>query len=428
MQKIIKTRASAIMTGKYINRIGSFIQLDLDYYIRNSFYLIMARGALMACGLLLSVTFARLVSQESYGQWNYVFSIIGICAILTLPGMGTAITQAVATGHGRVLIDGTRHRLRWSMLGSLALAGVGLYYLLAGTAELGKGLLVAAIFLPFYQSFDGYAAYITGKKQFDRLAKYQIITQVAAILITVLVIYLSRNLVIIITAYLVSFTALKGYFFRTTSREAASHKSDPSAITFGNRMTIAYIPAMVRDQYDKIIIALFLSFTDLAIYSIALAFSEILSPLRSIIASLVFPKLSQMNREQAYSEVRKRWPLVIAGFAVIGGVLIALCPYAIPLLYSQKYAASVLYAQLLIVSVVISALDLIISKALFPSQRRVKDLYKLQISSSVMGIILVTVLVINYGLMGAVIALILTRGFSLVYSLWLAGFLSPRKG
>ncbi len=414
------------MIGRYINRIGNFIQLDLDYYIRNSFYLITARGVMMACGLLLSVTFARLVSQESYGQWNYLFSILGICAILTLPGMSTAILQAVATGHDRVLIDGTKHRFRWSLLGSLVLAGVGLYYLLAGTAELGKGLLVAAIFLPFYQSFDSYTAYITGKKQFDRLAKYQIITQVAAILVTVLVIYLARNLAIIIIAYLISFSVLKGYFFRITSREATNQKSDPSAIAFGNRMTITQIPTMVRDQYDKIIIALFLSFTDLAIYSIALAFSEILSPLRSIIASLVFPKLAQMDKEQAYSEVRKRWPLVIAGFAVIGSILIALCPYVIPFLYSQKYAASVLYAQLLIVSVVISAPVQIINKALFPSQRRIKDLYKLQISSSAVGIILATVLVISYGLLGAVIAFMLMRAFSLVYSLWLAGFLSSR--
>jgi len=414
------------MIGRYISRIGNFIQLDLDYYIRNSFYLITARGVIMACGLLLSVTFARLVSQETYGQWNYLLSIIGICAILTLPGMNTAITQAVATGKDRVLIEGTKQRFKWSLLGSLILAGVGLYYLLVDNTELGSGLLVAAFFLPFYQNFDSYMAYITGKKQFDRLAKYQIITQVAAILVTVLVIYLSRNLTVIVVAYLLSLSVLRGYFFRVASREVTSHKSDSGAITFGNHMTITQIPTSIMGHYDKIIIALFLNFPDLAIYSIALAFSEILSPLSSIIASLIFPKLSQMDKKEAYSEVRKRWLLVIAGFAVIGGILIALCPYVIPFLYSQKYTASVLYAQLLIVSVVISAPVQIINKALFPSQRRIKDLYKLQISSSVVGIVLATLLVINYGLMGAVIAFMLMRAFSLVYSLWLAGFLSRR--
>jgi O-antigen/teichoic acid export membrane protein len=232
---------------------------------------------------------------------------------------------------------------------------------------------------------------------------------------------------VIVIAYLFSFSLLKGYFFRITLREATGQKSDPSAIAFGNHMTITQIPVLVKEQYDKIIIALFLSFSDLAIYSIALAFSEILNPLRSIIASLVFPKLAQMDEKTAYSEVRKRWPMIIAGFAVIGGILIALCPYIIPLFYSQKYTASVLYAQLLVVSIVISAPVPIINKALFPSQRKIKDLYKLQISSSVVGIALATLLVINYGLMGAVIAFMLMQAFSLVCSLWLAGFLSPRK-
>ena len=124
------------MIGRYISRIGNFIQLDLDYYIRNSFYLITARGVIMACGLLLSVTFARLVSQETYGQWNYLLSIIGICAILTLPGMNTAITQAVATGNDRVLIEGTKQRFKWSLLGSLILAGDRLYYLLVDNTGL----------------------------------------------------------------------------------------------------------------------------------------------------------------------------------------------------------------------------------------------------------------------------------------------------
>jgi len=286
---------------------------------------------------------------------------------------------------------------------------------------------VASLFFPFYHNFDNYTAYLSGKKQFDRSARYQIIAQIIAVLVTVLVIYSSRNLTVIVIAYLFSFSLLKGYFFRITLREATGQKSDPSAIAFGNHMTITQIPALVKEQYDKIIIALFLSFSDLAIYSLALAFSDILNPLRSIIASLAFPKLAQMDEKTAYSEVRKRWPLVIGGFAVIGGILIALCPYIIPLFYSQKYAASVLYAQLLIVSIVISAPVPIINKALFPSQKRIKDLYKLQISSSVVGIALATLLVLNYGLMGAVVAFMLMQAFSLVCSLWLAGFLSPRK-
>jgi O-antigen/teichoic acid export membrane protein len=381
----------------------------------------------MACSLLLSVTFARLVSQEMYGQWSYILSVIGICAILTLPGMHTAITQSVASGNDRILIEGTKQRFKWSTLGILAMIGIGLYYFISGSPELGKGFLLASLFFPFYQNFDSYEPYFSGKKQFDRLARYRIAVNITAVLITILVIYLSRNLMLIVVSYLFSFSLLRGYFFKRTLGSITRQGHDPEAISFGNHMTVAQIPVIIRQQYDRLVVALFLSFPELAVYTIALGFASLLGPLSSIISSLILPKLSQMDKKTAYLEVRKRWLLVVAGAGVICGLLILLCPYIIPFLYSQKYADSVLYAQLLLISVVIAAPVTIISKALLPSQRRVKDLYKLRIYGSITEIALLTVLVLKFGLMGAVIAIIAGQTFTTLYSLKLAGFLSFRR-
>ncbi len=107
-------------------------------------------------------------------------------------------------------------------------------------------------------------------------------------------------------------------------------------------------------------------------------------------------------------------------------ILIALCPYLIPLLYSAKYIESVFYTQLLLVSLIIAAPTPVINKALFPSQRRIKDLYKLNMAGFVVSIVLLTVLVHYYGLIGAAIAIIVTRAFNTTYSLKLAGFLAFR--
>ena len=414
------------MLGRYINRIEKYLQLDLDYYIRNSFYLILARGTIMAGGLLISIAFARLVSQETYGQWNYLLSIIGICAVFSMPGMNTAITQSVATGQERVLITATKSRFKWSLLGSLVIVGLGIYYVLTGEIELGKGFIAASLFFPFFQNFESYAAFISGKKQFDTLAKYRIFTQVIVVLATVLVIYFTRNLMVIIIAYLLSFSVLRGYFFKKTSGRITKQEYDPEAISFGKHMTVTQAPGIIRQHYDKLIIALFLSFPELAVYSIALSFSHLLNPLRSIIASLILPKLSQMDARTAYAEVRKRWYFIVIGFGAIGGTLIALCPYLIPFLYSKEYTGSVFYAQLLLVSLIIAAPTPVINKALFPSQRRIKDLYKLNIAGFVVSIVLLTVLVHYYGLIGAAIAIIVTRAFNTTYSLKLAGFLAFR--
>ena len=413
------------MIGRHLSRIEKYLQLDLDYYIKNSFYLILARGTVMAVGLLLSIAFARMVGQEIYGQWNYLLSIVSICAIISLPGMNTAIAKAVATGKEYVLITATKSRFKWSFLGSLAIIGVGLYYLLSGESELGKGFIAASLLFPFFQNLESYAAFLSGKKQFDILAKYRIFTQLAVLVVTISVIYLSQNLMFIVVAYLLTYSIFRGYFFKRASRHITEREHDPEAISFGRHITVTQIPGVIRQHYDKLIIALFLSFPELAVYSIAVAFSSLLDPFRSIIASLILPKLSQMDAKTAYTEVKKRWYFMVIGFGVICGVLIVLCPYLIPLLYSSKYTESVVYAQLLFVSSIIAAPTPVINKALFPSQRRIKDLYKLNIASFIVSIVLISILVRYYGLLGAAIAIIAIRTFNTLYSLKLAGFLTP---
>ena len=414
------------MIGRYFSRLEKYLQLDLDYYIKNSFYLILARGTVMAVGLLLSIVFARLMGQEVYGQWNYLLSIIGICAVFSMPSMNTAIIQSVATGQERILITATKSRFKWSLLGSLVIIGVGIYYTLTGEVELGKGFIAASLLFPFFQNFESYAAFLSGKKQFDTLAKYRIFTQLAVLAVTVPVIYSSQNLMFIVVAYLLSFSILRGYFFKKTSGRITGQEQDPEAIPFGRHLTLTQIPSIISQNYDKLIIALFLSFPELAIYSIALAFSSLLQPFSSIIAALVLPKLSQMDTKTAYAEVRKRWYFIVIGFGVICGVLIALCPYLIPFLYSTEYTESVFYAQLLLVSSIIAAPTTIINKALLPSQKKIKDLYKLRIYSALIEIVLLTVLTLKFGLLGAVIALLVGRAFSMVYSLILARFIPFR--
>ena len=414
------------MGTRLFNRIGKYLQLDLYYYIKNSIYLVSSQLGTDLARFALSVTFAWLVTQEVYGQWNFILSVFGICVILTLPGMSTAITQSISTGHDHVLVQGTKQRFKWGTWGTIAVLGVGIYYFLSGDATIGKSLIIASLFFPFYHCFHTFAAFFSGKKQFSKVAKSQLITQIISVLVTIAVIYFSRNLIIIVTVYLFSFSILRGYFFRSAYRSMENQNDDPLAVPFGKRITISIIPAEIRQHYDRIIIGLFLSFPELAIYAIALGFANVLLSFSSIIAQLIFPKLSQMDQETAYLEVKKRWPLLIIVFGIVAGVVIALCPYIIPFFYSSQYVDSVFYAQLLLVSVVIAAPIPIINKALFPSQKRMNELYRLRIFSSVIEIILLTVLALKFGLLGAVIAVILGRAFTTFYSLKLARFILSR--
>jgi O-antigen/teichoic acid export membrane protein len=415
------------MFKKILNLINRYLQLDLYYYIKNSFYLISSRLGIELARFALSIAFARLVTKEMYGQWNFILSVVGVCAILTLPGIVSAITQSVSTGHDGVLVRGTKQRFKWGIWGTFIAMGAGLYYVFSGEPAIGTSLIIASFLFPIYNGFHTFAAFFAGKKRFDKVAKYQLITQATPMLITIGVIYFSRNLILIVTVYLLSLSVLRGYFFRIAHQKMENRNDDPEAVPYGRHLTVTLIPSEIRQNYDRIIIALLISFQELAIYTIALGFTDVIYSLSSIIATLILPKLSQMDQKAAYLEVKKRWPWLVLGFGIICGVAIALCPYIIPFFYTAKYADSVFYAQLLLISVIIAAPIPIINKALFLSQKRVSELYRLRIYSAIIEIILLTVLALKFGLLGIVIAVILGRTLTTLYSFKLAGFLSFRS-
>ncbi len=405
---------------KILDKIGNYVNLDLKYYVKNTFYLISSNAVSTILGLLLSISFARFLSKEVYGQYGYIMSILGIFAIFTLPGMSSAIGQAVARGHDRVLIEATKEKFKWSILGTIAVLGVGIYYFLNGSLLLGKCFMMSSLFFPFYQNFQTYNAFFSAKMQFDKVAKYPVIIQAISVPVTALVIYFSQNLMLILVTHLTSFSLLSGYFFRLASKNMENESNDKEAISFGKHMTVTLIPNIFRDHYDKLFIGMFLGFSDLAVYSIAFGFSSIITPLRSIVPTLIFPKLSQMHKQDAYSEVKKRLPLIMIGFAILAGVLILLCPYIIPLVYSQKYADSIFYAQILLISFVFAAPVVTFTKALFPSQKEIKKMYKFRTANAFTEIVLLTSFTLTLGLLGAVIAKLLTRLLALLYVWWLA--------
>lgn len=407
------------LDNQFVKKLESYVHLDLKYFVKNFSYLTFTRVVGMGLGLLVTIAFARLLSKEIYGQYNYIIAIIGILAIFSLPGMGTAITQAVARGYDGTLITGIKERFKWSILGSVAVLGVGTYYFLDGSILLGKCFMISSLFFPFFENFRVYHAFLTGKKAFGKIAKYQIMIETLSILATFLAIYFTRNLILILIAFLGSNALLRGYFFRLTSKNMENQSNDPEAISFGRHMTVQGIPGMITAHGDKIIIGLLLSFPELAIYSIAIGFQRLIRSLMSPIAGLSFPKLAQMGETEAYSAVKKWFPYLMLVTVIACGIAITVCPYIIPFLYSQKYTASIFYAQILLAALIFGIPSAIFGKALFPAQRKIKELYLMRLRPLV-EIALLIPLTLTFGILGVVLAKLLASLFGMVYNWRLA--------
>ena len=406
---------------KIFKKIEYCLELYLRYYIKikNIFYLLSANISSVIFGLLLSISLTRFLSKEVYGLYSYIMSILGILTIFTLPGMNTAIVQAVAKGYDGVFIKGTKERLKWSTISSSILFIMGIYYYVNKSQIIAKCLLFSSFIFPFYQATDTFQALLVGKKKFDMLAKYQSIIQVIPTIVIIIIIYYLRDLLIVIATYLVLISILKIIFFFKSKKLIKNINIDLTSFSFGRHLTFLGIISIVSHYIDRLIIGTFFSLKELATYTIALIFSEQIMIIGSITNTLIFPKLSEMNEHEAYLKLRKFLPYYLILFTIICCILILLCPYLIILFYSHKYSDSIVYAQVLLISTIAAQPALILTRALFPSQKKVRELYKVRISRHICELSALAIFSAFLGVWGIILSKFISRLFTTILSIYL---------
>ena len=91
-----------------LNYAQRALKLDVRYFMRGGFWLSLMQGITTLTGFLVVVAFTRLATKDFYGQYQFIMAIIAFLAIFSLPGMQTAITQAVSRNKNAALLQGTK--------------------------------------------------------------------------------------------------------------------------------------------------------------------------------------------------------------------------------------------------------------------------------------------------------------------------------
>lgn len=79
-----------------VKKLSSLLGLDLDYFIKGGFWLSLSTFLSLIGGVFLSVLFVRIWPKDVYGQFSFLMLALGFMSLTALPGMGRALTQAVA--------------------------------------------------------------------------------------------------------------------------------------------------------------------------------------------------------------------------------------------------------------------------------------------------------------------------------------------
>jgi O-antigen/teichoic acid export membrane protein len=404
---------------RFLVTLNERFQIDARYFLIGSFWLFLPTLMSYVLGLVRSIAFARLLEQNTYGELGFVNSVAGTVGILTLPGINTALVETVARGNLGALADALHTRTKWGILGSLVMTGVSLYYVHLGHYELVAALLIAGAFLPLVSAFQVVQAYYNGLKRFHMVS---LISGGIVLLNTVsvlLILWLQKGLVWLVIATNGSQLIFLLTLYQLAARHAKEGPRDSEMVAYGRSLTWIEAISSVAFYLDGVVLGFTTGFTDVAVYTIAAILPENIKNLMKMLVPLAIPKIAEQPEKRVYTQRTRRHLLALLVINLIVVLLtVVTIPIVISLLYGQRYATSIFYAQLLMLSLAAGWPGSFFTAAL-QARKRAREIYQFNLIYGILQVGTLLLFVPLWGILGIVLSRIVTRLGSTLYQ-WYA--------
>jgi O-antigen/teichoic acid export membrane protein len=410
------------MFSKIINSLEQKSKISIRTHIPSTAWLFVGQFISAIGSLALTVLMANLLTEEAFGTYKYLLTIFGFISILSLTGLITSATRAVAQGYEGEVVASTITALKYS--GGMIVLGGGIsaYYLLQGNLVLGLGSLVATLAAPLVNALPLYAAIVNGRHDHKVYSILGILINVVPVICTLGVLYITQNILFLFATFILSQVALHAALYvYVRYTYAPNTRRDHKATSYGKHLSLMNILGGISYQLDKLLVWHFLGPVQLAVYTIALAPAQQLRYLNKIITTITLPRFSKhsiLNLQQTMLP-KMLTLLVFSIFIVIGYILIApfLFQYFVP-----TYTNAIIYSQVFALIILFFPAGLL--QEALKAQAEQKALYVIQTVIPGMKIILLSILTPLLGIYGVLLSMFICEAVRLLIALWY--FYKPR--
>ncbi len=351
--KILKKNTYFIKESKFIlyhflETKGKIIGLDITYFFGSSFFSLIQQSVGLVLGLYASYIFGHFVSKSLFGEYNLILSILSFFTFISLPGIDTALTQSSARGFDGSLKKALIVRFFSSLAGVPILLALSLYYLSRHQSTVGLGLMASLPLFPFFYSSQSFIAFLYGKRRFDLVALFSILSSAAYVILITLAIFVSPSTLTFTLAYMASFIipAILG-IITTKKTEVKTKKIDRQLIPYGFFLTLNSSFSWITGNIGNILLANFLGVEQLAIFVVA---SKLPASLQKSYASLsksITAKIAGQSKKDHFKTITRHWwKFILLGIGMFSSLWI-IAPFVLIFLFPTGYEKAVNYAQLL---------------------------------------------------------------------------------
>jgi len=395
-----------------------YTKTDMIYLARGGFWSVTSQIILSISAFLLAIAFAHFASKEVYGEYKYILSLASILATFSLSGLGSSLIRSITLGYEGTLQYAFWKNIKWSIFVFTASLCVAVYYFLNDNLSLALAMLVVGSLSPIISSTNLYNSLLIAKKDFRRSAIYfMIIGNLFPAACLLFVMSMTSSPLWLVATYFGS-NALIGVFLykRIVSIYKPNKLIDDKSLMYAKHVSLINILTGIANNIDQILVFHYIGAAQLAIYNFAIAIpNQTKGPLRSI-GTLMFPKFVERPENEIRAGMKYKFISLFFFGLAMAIVYIIIAPYIYKFLF-PKYLDSVLYSQIFSISLI--AITFNPADIYLAAKKKVREQYINNVVTAVFQIIATSVGVIFYGLIGLIVARVISRVASSLISLTL---------
>lgn len=385
--------------------------------MKNTFWLFLAEISNKILLFLTTVLIANILGALKYGQFNFAISFATLFSVLIDFGLSTYSIREIAKNKfflNNNLITITQIKLILSA--TAVILGSGIYFIIGYPIELFAFVLLAFTWT-IIQNFSEYVLYISQgleKMHFVAIGKILyatlLIGSIAAITTinsTINFIFLSYIAASLITLVIIAYLVLKKTNFSNTLLE---FKQTYELIKESWPFALSILVNALYTYIDISILALFVSFDLIGIYSVSVKILLLLYALGGILASASFPAISRITKTSK-SQVKKlinKTIIINIGISIFAIIISLLMDKIIFQIIGSEFSQSYVPFRILLISLPFLYTRLIFGNYLKASNNQLKY-FGIILLGAIINISLNFLLIPNFSYLGAAIATTLSE-------------------
>lgn len=382
------------LSVQYSPKLG----LDLPYFIKGGFWLGIGQTFNILKYFLLSTLFANILSKEVFGQYTFAITILGAASVFSLLGIPNALVHASALKKDGTLKKCIQIVFKWSILASIFLILVGVYGTYSNRTSGATLFFILSVLFPFHSTSTLYIPFLEGKKLFKKRVFYTSILSIISLIVIGLTTYFTKSVFWIVIST-VTVNAVVNLIFTFDSRKFVKNdKISNKDLNFGKKTSPFLAFNTLANLTDNLIIAYFIGFEELAVFTIITLIPNQLKTLTNTFRPLFLPKLTE-HTNITYKSLMNQYKKLM----VLSIILIISYTIFAPIFFKLFYP---IYFEFVILSILFNlsfiTFPTVILNANFVRLNKSKIMNTTNIISSTYLILGSIILIPVFGIVGAI--------------------------